>query len=58
MYPAFADQTDRLTRGLNPTLRKLARLNLGKAALRGISRGGIAGLGLSLGIEGMKLLDD
>ncbi len=58
LYPAFADQTDRLTRGLNPTLRKLARLNLGKAALRGISRGGIAGLGLSLGIEGMKLLDD
>ena len=56
--PIFADQTDKITRGLNPTLRKLARLNLGKAALRGISRGGIAGLGLSLGIEGLKLLDD
>ena len=56
--PIFADQTDKITRGLNPTLRKLSRLNLGKAALRGISRGGIAGLGLSLGIEGLKLLDD
>jgi len=56
--PIFADQTDKITRGLNPTLRKLARLNLGKAALRGISRGGIAGLGLSLGIEGLRLLDD
>jgi transcriptional regulator with XRE-family HTH domain len=58
LYPAFADQTPKLTRGLNPTLRKLSRLNLGKAALRGISRGGIAGLGLSLGIEGLRLLDD
>jgi hypothetical protein len=56
--PIFADQTDKITRGLNPTLRKLSRLNLGKAALRGISRGGIAGLGLSLGIEGLRLLDD
>jgi hypothetical protein len=56
--PIFADQTDKINRGLNPTLRKLSRLNLGKAALRGISRGGIAGLGLSLGIEGLRLLDD
>ena len=56
--PIFADKTDKITRGLNPTLRKLSRLNLGKAALRGISRGGIAGLGLSLGIEGLRLLDD
>jgi hypothetical protein len=58
LAPIFADKTDKITRGLNPTLRKLSRLNLGKAALRGISRGGIAGLGLSLGIEGLRLLDD
>ena len=58
LYPAFADQTPRMTRGLSPTLRKIARLNLGKAALRGVSRGGLLGLGLSLGVEGMKLLDD
>ena len=58
LYPAFADQTPKLTRGLSPTLRKIARLNLGKAALRGVSRGGLLGLGLSLGVEGMKLLDD
>jgi len=58
LYPAFADQTPKLTRGLSPTLRKIARLNLGKAALRGVSRGGLLGLGLSLGVEGMKLFDD
>ena len=58
LYPAFADQTPKLTRGLSPALRKIARLNLGKAALRGVSRGGLLGLGLSLGVEGMKLLDD
>ena len=58
LYPAFADQTPKLTRGLSPTLQKIARLNLGKAALRGVSRGGLLGLGLSLGVEGMKLLDD
>ena len=49
LYPAFADQTPKLTRGLSPTLRKIARLNLGKAALRGVSRGGLLGLGLSMG---------
>ena len=58
LYPAFADQTPKLTRGLSPTLQKIARLNLGKAALRGVSRGGLLGLGLSLGVEGMKLFDD
>ena len=58
MYPAFADQTPKLTRGLSPTLRKFARLGLGRAALTGLSRAGIAGLGASLAIQGLGLLDD
>jgi len=57
-YPIFAEQTDRLTKGLNPTFRKFARLGLGKTALRGLSRAGIAGLGASLAIQGIGLLDD
>ena len=57
-YPIFAEQTDKLTRGLNPKFRKFARLGLGKTALRGLSRAGIAGLGASLAIQGIGLLDD
>ena len=57
-YPIFAEQTDKLTRGLNPTLRKAARLGLPKVALRGLSRLGIGGLGASLAIQGLGLLDD
>ncbi len=57
-YPIFAEQTDKLTRGLNPSLRKAARLGLPKVALRGISRLGIGGLGASLAIQGLGLLDD
>jgi hypothetical protein len=58
LYPAFADQTPKLTRGLSPTLRKVARLGLGRAALTGLSRLGIGGLGASLAIQGLGLLDD
>ena len=57
-YPIFAEQTDKLTRGLNPTLRKAAKLGLPKVALRGLSRLGIGGLGASLAIQGLGLLDD
>jgi hypothetical protein len=58
LYPAFADQTDKLTRGLSPTIRKVAKLGLPKIALRGLSRAGIGGLGASLAIQGLGLLDD
>ena len=44
LYPAFADQTPKLTRGLSPTIRKVARLGLSRAALTGLSRVGIGGL--------------
>ena len=57
-YPIFAEQTDKLTRGLSPTLRKVARLGMSKPALRLLSRAGIAGLGASLAIQGIGLLDD
>ena len=57
-YPIFAEQTDKLTKGLSPTLRKIARLGLPKIALRGLSRAGIAGLAGSLAIQGMDLFDD
>jgi hypothetical protein len=57
-YPIFAEQTDKLTKGLNPTLRKVARLGLPKIALRGLSRAGIGGLGASLAIKGLGLFDD
>jgi len=57
-YPIFAEQTDKLTKGLSPTLRKIARLGLPKIALRGLSRAGIAGLAGSLAIQGMGLIDD
>jgi len=57
-YAAFADQTPKLTKGLNPTFRKVANLGLGKVGLRALSRAGIVGLAASLGIQGMNLLDD
>jgi hypothetical protein len=57
-YPIFAEQTNKLTRGLSPTLRKAARLGMSKPALRLLSRAGIAGLGASLAIQGIGLLDD
>ena len=56
--PIFAEQTPKLTRGMNPLFRKAASLGLGKVALRGLSRAGIGGLALSLGIQGYNLLDD
>ena len=58
LYPAFADQTPRLTRGLSPTVRKVARLGLSRAALTGLSRLGIGGFAASLGIQGLGLLDE
>jgi hypothetical protein len=58
LYPAFADQTPKLTRGLSPTIRKVARLGLPRAALTGLSRVGIGGLAASLAIQGSGLFDD
>ena len=58
LYPAFADQTPKLTRGLSPTLRGIASLGMSPAALRVLSRAGILGVGASLGLQGMKLLQD
>jgi len=57
-YPIFAEQTPRLTRGLPSAFRKFASLGLSKPALRLLSRAGIAGLGASLAIQGVGLLDD
>ena len=56
LYPAFADQTPKLTRGLPSAARKVASLGLGRLGLKALSRAGIAGLGLSLGIQGYNLL--
>ena len=58
LYPAFADQTPKLTRGLPSVARKVANLGLGKAGLKALSRAGIVGLGASLGIQGYNLLDE
>ena len=58
LYPAFADQTPKLTRGLSPTLRKVARLGLSGPALRMLSRAGIGGFAASAAIQGLGLLDD
>ena len=58
LYPAFADQTPKLTRGLPPALRGIASLGMSPAALRILSRAGILGFGVSLGLQGMKLLQD
>ena len=57
-YPLFAEQTPRLTRGLPSAFRKIASLGMSKPALRLLSRAGIAGLGASLAIQGIGLLDD
>ena len=58
LYPAFSGQTTKLTRGINPALRKVASLGLGRAGLTALSRAGIVGLAASLGIQGYNLLDD
>tara|TARA_R100000697_G_scaffold56134_1_gene69406 strand:+ start:79 stop:2301 length:2223 start_codon:yes stop_codon:yes gene_type:complete len=58
IYPAFADQTPRLTRGLPSVARKVATLGLGRAGLTALSRLGIGGLGASLAIQGLGLLDE
>jgi len=58
LYPAFADQTPKLTRGLPSALRGIASLGMSPAALRLLSRAGILGFGASLGLQGMKLLQD
>ena len=58
LYPAFADQTPKLTRGLSPTLRKVARLGLPRIALKGLSRLGIGGFAASAAIQGLDLFDD
>jgi hypothetical protein len=58
LYPAFADQTPKLTRGLSPTLRKVASLGLKGPALRLLSRAGIGGFAASSAIQGLGLLDD
>ena len=58
LYPAFAEQTPKLTRGLPAAARKIASLGLGRLGLTILSRAGLAGLGLSLGIQGYKALTD
>jgi len=58
LYPAFADQTPKLTRGLPSALRGIASLGMSPGALRVLSRAGILGFGASLGLQGMKLLQD
>ena len=58
LYPAFSGQTTKLTRGINPTLRKIGSLGLGRVGLKALSRAGIVGLAASLGIQGYNLLDD
>ena len=58
LYPAFADQTPKLTRGLSSAVRGIASLGMSPAALRVLSRAGILGFGASLGLQGMKLLQD
>jgi len=58
LYPAFSETTPRFTRGLPSVVRKAASLGLGKTGLRLLSRAGIVGLGLSLGIQGYNLLNE
>jgi hypothetical protein len=58
LYPAFSGQTTKLTRGINPTLRKIGSLGLGRVGLKALSRAGIVGLAASLGIQGYNLLED
>ena len=56
LYPAFSEQTPKLTRGLPSAFRKIASLGLGRPALTILSRAGIAGFGLSLGIQGYSII--
>ena len=58
LYPTFADATPKLTRGLPSAVRGIASLGMSPAALRVLSRAGLLGLGASLGLQGMKLLQD
>ena len=58
LYPAFADQTPKITRGLPSAFRKFASLGLSKPALRVLSRAGIGGFAASAAIQGLGLLDD
>jgi hypothetical protein len=58
LYGTFADQTDKMTRGLKPALRNVARLGMSPGALRVMSRAGLVGLAGSLGIQGYNLLTD
>ena len=58
LYPAFADQTPKLTRGLPSVVRKVARLGLSRPALTALSRLGIGGFAASAAIQGLGLLDD
>ena len=58
LYPAFADQTPKLTRGLPSAFRKVARLGLSRPALTALSRLGIGGFAASAAIQGLGLLDD
>ena len=58
LYPAFSETTPKFTRGLPSVVRKAASLGLGKTGLRLLSRAGIVGLGLSLGIQGYNLLNE
>ena len=58
LYPAFADQTPKLTRGLPSAFRKVARLGLSRPALKLLSRAGIGGFAASAAIQGLGLLDD
>ena len=58
LYPTFADQTPKMTRGLPSVFRKIANLGLGRVGLKVLSRAGLAGLGLSLGIQGYQALTD
>lgn len=58
LYPAFADTTPKLTKGLPSAVRGIASLGMSPGALRVLSRAGILGFGASLGLQGMKLLQD
>ena len=58
LYPAFSDQTPKITRGLPSAVRGIASLGMSPGALRVLSRAGILGFGASLGLQGMKLLQD
>ena len=58
LYPDFSETTPKFTRGLPSVVRKAASLGLGKTGLRLLSRAGIVGLGLSLGIQGYNLLNE